>query len=180
MRQSCLRTTSERPKPRSDCLPMPRITPTHFSMGMPYITRTSPWERSRWHATIRQRSRTPAGRRRGPRLATTQHIWARFRARIPIALHGAESAVVDYIDGCKQFWESGASRLAKWTLAIERGGNTRLLKALNDVNPCRHREGARRRQPWNPMHRRHRGLERLDTRAARTDRHTHIWTRSSR
>ncbi|WP_441287142.1 tetratricopeptide repeat protein [Sorangium sp. KYC3313] len=34
---------------------------------------------------------------------------------------GQRDAVVDYIEGCKKFWESGASRLDKWTLAIERG-----------------------------------------------------------
>ncbi|WP_437987404.1 tetratricopeptide repeat protein [Sorangium sp. So ce117] len=34
---------------------------------------------------------------------------------------GQRNAVVDYIDGCKKFWKSGASRLDEWTLAIGRG-----------------------------------------------------------
>ncbi|WP_437801734.1 tetratricopeptide repeat protein [Sorangium sp. So ce693] len=34
---------------------------------------------------------------------------------------GRRDAVTFYIDGCKKFWESGASLLEKWTLAIGRG-----------------------------------------------------------
>ncbi|WP_437916113.1 hypothetical protein WME73_14905 [Sorangium sp. So ce302] len=34
---------------------------------------------------------------------------------------GHRGAVLSYIDGCKRFWESGASVLEKWVLAIERG-----------------------------------------------------------
>ncbi|WP_437598961.1 hypothetical protein WMF28_39800 [Sorangium sp. So ce590] len=34
---------------------------------------------------------------------------------------GQRDAVTHYIDGCKRFWESGASLLEKWTLAIGRG-----------------------------------------------------------
>lgn len=34
---------------------------------------------------------------------------------------GQRDAVVCYIDGCKKFWESGASLLEKWALVIERG-----------------------------------------------------------
>lgn len=41
---------------------------------------------------------------------------------------GQRDAVTHYIDGCKRFWESGASSLEKWTLAIDRGETPDLSK----------------------------------------------------
>jgi tetratricopeptide (TPR) repeat protein len=83
----------------------------HITLGKVALARNDP-------ASAAEHLRAAGAVRGSPQLDT---FGPDFELASRLLSMGQRDAVVDYIDGCKKFWKSGAARLDKWMLAIERG-----------------------------------------------------------